>query len=290
MKQLLILLIATLAFTSCYEDELRPAATFSTTGFVPGFKWRLDASGSVSANGKIISYRWDYDEDQSQYDTPWLSDPVFITGAEPSDNDVKIVSLQIKDDAGLYGEISQRVTRSRIVYGLHTSTIQDGNVKVRYNRYHRFEGEQSVYSDWMLQNVYLRNNASAINLPDSLQQGSYLSWQAADTLQMLGFTLPSKEEWQRIIDLFFGNDLAGFNLQVDNVYSIGLDTDGYIHSNQLLKQGENGYFWTSTEVNETNAWAVEIIKNADSVQFVSLPKSAKCKTRLVKIIIPGASN
>ena len=286
MKQLLILLISALVFTSCYEDELRPAATFSTTGFVPGFKWKLDASGSISANGKIVSYRWDYDEDQSQYDTPWLTDPVYIAGAEPSDNDVKIVSLQIKDEAGFYGTISQRVTTSRIVYGMHTSTIQNGNVKVSYNRYHRFEGEQSVYSSWMLQNVYLKNSASAINLPDSLKQGSYLDWQGADTLQMLGFTLPSKEEWQQIIDLFFGNELAGFNLQVDNTYSIGLDTDGYIRNNQLLEQGEKGYFWTSAEEDENNAWAVEVSKNSDSVRFVSLPKSARCKTRLVKIITP----
>jgi len=33
-------------------------------------------------------------------------------------------------------------------------------------------------------------------------------------------------------------------------------------------------------VEDSHAWAVEVIKNIDSVRFVSLPKEYRCKVRL----------
>ncbi|MFV0391699.1 MAG: hypothetical protein ACK5KP_07445 [Paludibacteraceae bacterium] len=79
LQKLLIFSIAACMLVSCNEDELYPAANFTTTGYIPGFKWKLDATGSMSVAGQNLMYRWDYDRDQSQFDTPWSSDPVFIS-------------------------------------------------------------------------------------------------------------------------------------------------------------------------------------------------------------------
>lgn len=283
LQLLLLFFVTTFSLTSCHEDELYPAASFSTTGFVPGFKWKLDATNSVSGNGQKLMYRWDYDEDQSQYDTPWLNDAVFLA-TDNSSNYLKVVTLQIKAENGLTTEVSKEIYRSSFLYYFRHDTIRTTQLSIPFNRY-RWDVQSQKANDgyWMRRNVLLTNSGIATNCADSLQQGSYISWQGASTLKLpcLNFILPAKEDWQGLIDLFFGNELAGFNLQVDNQYGLGLGLNGYINNNQLVESTEKCYYWTATEVDSNHAWALEVVKNADSVRFVSLPKTYQCKVRLV---------
>ena len=286
MKQqlqfLLIFFATAFILTSCHEDELYPAGNFSTTGFVPGFKWKLDATSSVSANGQLLLYRWDYDEDQSKYDTPWLANPVFIP-YDDSKRSIKVVTLQIKDENGLSTEVSKEVYTSSFLYYFRHDTIRTPQLNIPFNRY-RFTLQPKLLDGyWMRQNVLQTSSDIASNFADSIQQGSYISWQGASMLKLPGldFILPTKEDWQGLIDLFFGNELAGFNLQVDNQYGLGLGLNGYINNNQLVENDEKCYYWTSTEADSSHAWALEVVKNSDSVRFVSLPKANRCKVRLI---------
>ena len=289
MKQqiqfLLIIIVTVFILTSCHEDELYPAANFSTTGFVPGFKWKLDATSSVSPNGQSLLYRWDYDEDQSQYDTPWLTNPVFIP-LDESKSSIKVVTLQIKDENGLTTEVSKEVNRSSFLYYFRHDTIRYGQLKIPYNSYRWVKESKYEGGNWMRQNVLLISSGISTNLNDSLQNGSYISWQGASILKLASsyFITPSKADWEGLVKLFFGNELAGFNLQVDNLYGLGLGVNGYVNNNQLLENSGKCYYWTATEVDNTNAWALEIVKNSDAVRFVSLPKEYRCKVRLVSPI------
>ena len=286
MKQqlqfLLLLFVTALILTSCHEDELYPAANFSTTGFVPGFKWKLDATNSLSINGQKLMYRWDYNEDQSQYDTPWLTEPVFFA-MDNSTSYLKVVTLQIKDENGLTTEVSKEVYRSSFLYNFRHDTIRTSRLNIPFNSYRWIVQSKFHGGDWMRKNVLLASSDIATNFTDSLQQGSYISWQGASTLKLANsyFSLPTKEHWQVLINLFFGNELAGFNLQVDNQYGLGLELNGYVSNNQLVESSEKCYYWTDTEVDSDHAWALEVVKNADSVRFVSLPKAYRCKVRLV---------
>lgn len=286
MKQqlqfLLVIFVTAFVLTSCYEDELYPAANFSTTGFVPGFKWRLDATSSVSISGQKLMYRWDYDEDQTQYDTPWLTEPVFFAMGNSS-NYLKIVTLQIKDENGLTTEVSKEVYGSSFLSHFRHDTIRTGQIKIPYNTYRWILQSRYQGGDWMRQNVFLSSSEIATNLADSLLNGSYVNWQGATTFKSANpnFILPTKENWDGLINLFFGDELAGFNLQVDNQYGLGLGLNGYVNNNQLVESNEKSYYWTATEVDSDHAWALEVVKNSDSVRFVSLPKAYQCKVRLV---------
>lgn len=278
----LLLIAASFIFSSCSEDEIYPAANFSTTGFVPGFKWKLDATGSLSVSNKQLTYRWDYDKDQSQFDTPWLTDPVFAPVEDSESDYIKIVTLQVKDENGLISKISEEVHRSDFLYYFRHDTIRFSRLKIPYNAYRWYKPSKLHGGDWMRQNALSTNNSIATNLNDSLKNGSYFSWDGASTFSVpnLSYRLATKEDWEGLINLLFGSNLAGYNLQVDNLYGMGLGLHGYMLNNQMFENGEKCYYWTKSEVDDTHAWALEIVKNSDSVQFVSLPKNYKCKVRL----------
>ncbi|MFV0391698.1 MAG: hypothetical protein ACK5KP_07440 [Paludibacteraceae bacterium] len=136
---------------------------------------------------------------------------------------------------------------------------------------------------WMLKNLQIKNSVHVTNTPDSIRNGSYIDWEGANTLNLLGgyYWLPTKDIWQGLINRFFGEALAGYNLQVDNRYGMGLGLHGYFYNNQDFENGRKGYYWTATEVNETHAWALEVSQNSDLARFVSLPKNYRCKVRLI---------
>lgn len=278
----LLLIACAFLFQFCSEDEIYPAADFSTTGFVPGFKWKLDASGSVSSQNQQLTYRWDYDEDQSQFDTPWLTDPVFKPVEVSQSSYIKIVTLQVKDENGYITKISKEVHRSSFLYYFRHDTLRINQLKVPYNAYRSYSNSQRYGGDWMRQNVLTSDSQIASNGIDSLKSGSYINWYGASafTLPYLNYRLATKENWEELINLFFGSSLAGFNLQVDNLYGMGLGLHGYMYNNQIFEKDEKCYYWTNTEVDATHAWALEITKNTDSVRFVALPKEYRCKVRL----------
>lgn len=269
-------------FSACSEDEIYPAANFSTTGFVPGFKWVLDAGSSVSASGKSLSYRWDYDEDQSQFDTPWLSNPVYISIGESQNNYIKIVTLQIRDEDGLITEVSKEVYRSSFMYNFRYDTLRIGQEEIPRKRYQHNVSGRSRGGDWMTRNYQLNSSDSVSNRSDSLMNGSYVSWYKAEKLRFVHFyfSLPSKDDWQNLVNILYGESLAGFNLQVSSLYGPGLGLHGYMLNDQQYDDGVAGYYWTAAEVDATHAWALEVTKNDDTVRFVSLPKNYRCKVRL----------
>lgn len=286
MKQiqtLFTLLLAAIILTSCHEDTLYPAGNFSTTGFVQGYKWVLDASGSVSPNGKKLQYRWDYDEDQSEYDTPWSNNPVYISVANSNTNYIKVVSLQVMDEDGLTTTVSKEVYKNDFMHYFRSNTLYYNNLEITYNSYHWIENSRSKGGDWTVKNYYSKSSIGITNTADSLSNGSYMGWESAIIIKpsYLSFILPTKENWEGLIKLCNGYDLAGFNLQVKNLYGMGLGLHGYIANNQLLENTEKGFYWTASEVDSAHAWAVEISKNSDTVRFVSLPKSYQCKVRII---------
>lgn len=284
--KILSLLAALSMLCACTEDEIYPVANFTTTGFVPGFKWKLDASSSLSINAGTLMYRWDYDEDQSQFDTSWQTDPIFTPIRDSKSVEIKVVTLQVKDTDGLITEISKEVQRSGFLYSFRHDTIRTEHLKIPFNSYSWIEDSNVTVTAWMLQNAFQTSSEFCTNLSDSLQSGSYLSWQGANTLRFpnSNFSLASKSHWEALIKLFFGDKLAGFNLQANSDYSIRLGLHGYINNNQLLENNQICYYWTATEIDENNAWAVKIEKNSDRVEFISLPKNQRCKVRLINTI------
>lgn len=275
-----VLIVCTTLLSACHEDEMYPAANFSSTGFVPGFKWKLDASASVSLSGQQLQYRWNVDFDQSQFDTPWSTNPVYMP---VKDHPIPVVTLQVKDENGFISELSREILSNSFMYYFWHDTIRSNDLKIPFSRFRNFKNSKSNGGDWMMQNIKLPQNANTTNTADSALNGSYITWDVAQSLHLVNyFHIPMKDDWLVLIEHFHGHELAGFNFQVKNTYGLALGLHGYIDNNQILDNKNKGYYWTGTEVDAQHAWALEISNTTDSAKFIALPKTYQCKVRLAR--------
>lgn len=281
LKYPVTLLLSVFLLSACYEDDYYPAANFTASGYVPGFKWKLDASASVTLSGQSLEYRWNADADYTEFDTPWSDSPVYTPVGHTLELPLNFVTLQVRDGRGQITEVSKQVFRNPFIYNFWHDTLNHSGLIIPYKRYYFMRNSKMYGGDWTPKNVRITDPVNAKNLADSAQYGSFINWEKAKSIQLINyFNLPLKEDWQILIEHFNGADLAGYNLQVDNLYGLALGLHGYMNNNQLLLKGVRGYYWTADEVDATHAWAVEISNNTDSVRFVVLPKTYQCKVRL----------
>lgn len=275
------LILGVFLFNACSEDEIAPAANFTAKGYVPGFKWKLDATGSVSPDGGPLQYRWDADMNLTEFESPWLENPLYIPVGHTNPDMLLFVTLQVKNQRGQVSQVSKQIFRNPFIYNFWSDTMRTSQFNIPYKRYYFMKNSKMYGGDWTPQNVRITDPVNAKNLADSVQYGSYINWEKAKSIQLMKyFSLPPKEDWLIQIEHFNGADLAGYNLQVDNLYGLALGLHGYVNNNQLLEKGVRGYYWTADEVDVTHAWALEISNKTDSVRFVALPKSYQCKVRL----------
>ena len=130
-----------------------------------------------------------------------------------------------------------------------------------------FEAEK--FSDWELtkigDQVWMTHN---LHVPADPEHGiyvkdgnTYFTWEAAVRIskryEALGFRLPSRKDWQELIDFCGGKDSAGNQLKSISGWKTGNGNNGYYFDGkptgwlspdtmQVECGGEYGYFWTST--------------------------------------------
>lgn len=125
------------------------------------------------------------------------------------------------------------------------------------------------FSDWELtkigDQVWMTHNLHAPADPEHgiyVKDGnSYFTWEAAVRIskqyETLGFRLPSREDWQELIDFCGGKDTAGKHLKSISGWKTGNGDNGYYFDGkptgwlspdtlQVECGEEYGYFWTST--------------------------------------------
>lgn len=152
---------------------------------------------------------------------------------------------------------------------------------------------------WMCQNLkYDVGEGSSCYDDDEtncMLQGRWYSFEAANKACPKGFRLPGDDDWKSL-ESFIGMD----EKDLDERYNrnsgtlgkflktgggLGFDADfaGLISPNgNDSYMGTHAYFWTSTEIDNTNAWARVILGTKDGVDRQMITKTYGLSVRCIK--------
>ncbi|MDF1560605.1 MAG: hypothetical protein P1P83_10420 [Bacteroidales bacterium] len=282
IKNILLFLLAAVLVAACDRiDMTSPVAQFSTqTPPRYMFKVNLDASGSFSTEeGDRLEYRWDINGDHREWETGWLGTPV-VTAQVPFESS-GYIGLQVRNSNGNITELYQ---------GFYTDEhyrIQNAwtDLEIDFRRidYNFSFSDHHRTWVWAYDNIQLPDSEQWYNFSTSSERAEYgtlMPWSVADTLDK-DYHLPSKAEWQEMIDYCGGSALAGFNLQVEAEHGLQLACPGIVINDQLQEHGTSGYYWTGDEADEASAWALKISAESNEAEFVILDKSSLASVRLM---------
>ena len=155
---------------------------------------------------------------------------------------------------------------------------------------------------WMAENLRVHHDPSGNPIeffscpemhPGSLPYGCYYSWGAAmngsgsDSCQGIcpaGWHLPSDEEWTMLTSELGGQAEAGHHLKKGQVSGFKAVMSG--NHNPVCKicsfEGENAYFWTSTEFSETASWMRHIGMENQNINRSTVKKHYGFSVRCIK--------
>ncbi len=114
--------------------------------------------------------------------------------------------------------------------------------------------------------------------------GKLYNWYAVNDQRGLapeGWHVASDTEWQSLVDDFGGNGAAGSALRDrKGFHSIPAGSRNCL--GMFYGQGKYGYFWTSSEAGEYEAWDREIGASGNEVRRIKINKSIGFSVRCVK--------
>lgn len=157
---------------------------------------------------------------------------------------------------------------------------------------------------WMAKNLaYKTTVASSREIPENSNENGYLyDWPTAKKVCPVGWHLPTKAEWQHLIQKAGGLEKAGSNLMSTTSWENNRGKDilkfnakpaGYwdAFDDEFRGQGKYGNWWTSTVVEveegdeeyaDKSAWIYSIEFNKDSISCDELYTIFKYSVRCVK--------
>lgn len=281
-RHIAVFIIAAVLAASCERKELTsPVAVFDAQSAPRHlFKVTLDASGSFAGkDGGNLEYRWDLNGDHLAWETGWLSTPLLTVqfpyiyngyiGLQARNSDGNITELY----QGFYTDENYRINKA-------FSDLEIDFRRIDYS----FSGPDYHHAwIWAYDNIQLPDSDDWFNFPSSADRAGYgtlVTWDVAKNLDE-DYILPSRAQWQKMIDFCGGAALAGFNLQVAAEHGLQLSCPGTVINGQLRETGTFGYYWTGDEAGEDSAWALKISSDSDAAEFVVLDKSGKASVRLM---------
>lgn len=154
------------------------------------------------------------------------------------------------------------------------------NIKIETDTNLDLPVEGRTYNGWSteLAKGSLKNNIEQKIMwySENLKEADYYSWEAAKIICPKDWHLPSIDEWQSLL-----NNNGGFILNIrdkrsgkgektyDNLIKNGIKIKlyGSFKDNQIVGNESDGFYWTSTENNESKAFAIKfIMEDADIVR------------------------
>jgi len=158
---------------------------------------------------------------------------------------------------------------------------------------------------WMAENLLFKDvngGCWAYNDNDSLAEvyGYLYDWETANNVAPSGWHLPSKSEWEELINYLGGENIAGGKIKLeDTTYWNSPNTNatnsscfsalpgGLRYAGPLggyMFMGNYGYWWTSTEdTNDTdNACHYNLLYTSEKIQEVFGPKQTGHSVRCIK--------
>ncbi|GBU22900.1 hypothetical protein R80B4_02813 [Fibrobacteres bacterium R8-0-B4] len=150
---------------------------------------------------------------------------------------------------------------------------------------------------WTAQNMNYQTESGSWCYKDSnsycKKYGRLYDWTAAKTACPAGFHLPSRQEWQTLVDYAGGNGAAGGKLKAKSGWSnYGGGTDDYGFSalpggfrgsdDHFGTSGTAGYWWTSAESGGSHAYHRDILYYGDEAYEFHYDKNYGYSARCVK--------
>lgn len=310
MKKIILFFIVIAVITSCRKEEFdnfeRPApwvrysmedlADTATNSLQNSFgvfilsvsglqEYKIWVDDSLMTTWKVTDESYDVREEWSSVDVIFPDDYPFtkhiIVWAKDRDGKQTNDTLTVKYKGGTT-DIGTITYNPNLSYG---SINIDGSV---------FKTIQIGQFTWLARNIAIvptnGTYTSAMQGYDHIY-GYLYNWQAAVSInQVSGYILPSKQDWQQLINnaggTYGGGALkeTGFNHwwmpNAGATNSTGFTalptSDGF--QTTIISRG---YYWTSTAEGSDSAWAVKLYFENAQVEFVLLPKNAPAAVRLM---------
>ena len=172
------------------------------------------------------------------------------------------------------------------------------NLKVTHYRNGEEISNVTINSDW----ANLSTGAWCVYENDADYEKTYgnlYNWYAVNDARQLapkGWHVPTDEEWNTLINYLGGVNVAGGNLKEAGTTHWKAPNEGAVNkvmfsalpggcrgsSGTFLDVGDNGYWWSSTEIDPTNAWNRYLFCSNGYVNSFYLTKSSGYSVRCVK--------
>jgi len=141
---------------------------------------------------------------------------------------------------------------------------------------------------WMAENLNVEVPGSWCYDNDSdncAHYGRLYTWEAAKSSCPEGWHIPTANEWRILIKFLGGKELAGEALKKSGQSGFNVLYGGirYTSFNGWFNaRGEAGYFWSSTEFDNTNQFAIGIDSLDAEIHFVGDKNNCACSVRCIK--------
>lgn len=150
---------------------------------------------------------------------------------------------------------------------------------------------------WLAENLaYKPEDGFSIYENDSANvpiYGYLYTWQTAQTIAPDGWHLPSKEEWETL-NKYLDHNVAGKlketgfdhwkspNTNATNESNFTALPAGGNFDGSFIALGRTGFWWSSTAINETNAYGLVVDYNSSGISWYSGTKTRGLSVRLIK--------
>jgi uncharacterized protein (TIGR02145 family) len=112
--------------------------------------------------------------------------------------------------------------------------------------------------------------------------GRLYTWEAAKRACPAGWKLPTEKDWQSLIDLSGGEDVAAKNLKTGGKTGFNALLGGMSDIGNFRLLNSYGTYWTASEYDKEHAWYIYITANASTVTKTYFKKAYAFSVRCVK--------
>jgi len=141
---------------------------------------------------------------------------------------------------------------------------------------------------WMAENMNYKVDKSSCT--NCAKYGRLYDWNSAMNVCPSGWRLPSKDDWDRLINTVGGKKVAGERLKSTS-FEDGRHRDefgfsalpgGYRFLSKIERVGKAGYWWTATDKSNNSAHYKQIENYNNGVGDESMSKSDECSVRCIQ--------
>ncbi len=138
---------------------------------------------------------------------------------------------------------------------------------------------------WIAQNFSYQEQFSSWYYDDNPENvkiyGRLYNWESAKNIAPAGWHLPSKKEWEALLDFLGGEGNSAFTNMLDSGFNVQFSGIRTLNGD-YYGMGSSSGFWSSTEgLNET-AWGCFLDKDEKKAAMSNLHKNYGRSVRLVK--------